>query len=352
MPLTVLSVSYPLAKVSPATAGGAEQVLTTIDKALVREGHKSLVLAPEGSRCEGLLIPAQIPSGTLDDGAKCEARRVFKHLLDRTLTRYSVDVVHMHGLDFSEYLPEADVPVVVSLHLPLDWYPPQALQFKRPNTLLVCVSDFQARTAQAESQIDSVIPNGVDLDEFRLARRAGNYVIAMGRICSEKGFHFAMEAAERAGVNLILAGTVFGYPEHRGYFDSMIAPRLNEHVRFIGPVGGKRKRDLLAGAKCLLIPSLVNETSSLSAMEAMAAGTPVIAWRSGALPKIVADGRTGFLVSSVDEMVEAIARVECIDRQECRREAEERFDSRNVVSQYLALYQRVACVSLPELQAA
>ena len=353
MPLTVLSVSYPLAKVSPATAGGAEQVLTTIDKALVRDGHRSLVLAPEGSRCEGLLVPAQIPSGTLDDGAKSEARRVFKHLLDRTLTRFSVDVVHMHGLDFSEYLPHTEVPVVVSLHLPLDWYPPRALQPRPRNTTLVCVSNFQARTAALESQIDFVISNGVDLDEFRPRTRAGNYAVAMGRICIEKGFHLAMDAAERAGVKLILAGTVFEYAEHRTYFDSVLAPRLNERLQFIGPVGGKRKRDLLAGAKCLLIPSQVNETSSLAAMEAMAAGTPVIAWRSGALPEIVAHGRTGFLVSSIDEMAEAINHVQCIDRQECRREAEERFDARSMCSSYLSLYEDVASIaSLPELQAA
>jgi glycosyltransferase involved in cell wall biosynthesis len=353
MPLTVLSVSYPLAKVSPGTAGGAEQVLATIDKALVRDGHRSLVLAPEGSCCHGFLIPAQISSGVLDDAAKREARKVFKQLLESTLSRFSVDVVHMHGLDFSAYLPDGDVPVVVSLHLPLDWYPPHALQLKRPNTVVVCVSDFQARTAPAQVQIDCVISNGVDLDEFCPARRAGNYVLVMGRICPEKGLQLALDTAERAGVKLILAGTVFEYAEHRRYFDSMIAPRLNERIRFIGPIGGKRKRDLLAGAKCLLVPSLVSETSSLSAMEAMAAGTPVIAWRSGALPELVADGRTGFLVSSVEEMADAIARVQCIERQECRREAENRFDADNMISQYLALYQRVACTSLvPELQAA
>jgi glycosyltransferase involved in cell wall biosynthesis len=175
----------------------------------------------------------------------------------------------------------------------------------------------------------------------------------MGRICSEKGFHLAIDAAERAGLKLILAGTVFEYPEHREYFDSMIAPRLNDQVRFIGPVGGKHKRDLLAGAKSLLIPSQVNETSSLAAMEAIAAGTPVVAWRSGALPEIVSDGRTGFLVSSVDEMAEAINHVPCIDRQECRKEAEERFDARSMFSRYLSLYESVAnMASEAELQAA
>lgn len=354
MRLTVLSVSYPLAKVSPRTAGGAEQVLVTIDKALVLEGHRSIVLAPEGSRCHGLLIPARIPSGVLDDAAKSEARQVFKHLLERTLARYPVDVVHMHGLDFSEYLPDADVPVVVSLHLPLDWYAPRALQTKRPNTILVCVSEFQAQTADSRYEIDCVIPNGVDLQEFRpAAPKAGNYAVTMGRICPEKGIHLAIEAAEMARLPLILAGTVFDYPEHRSYFDSMIAPRLSGHVKFIGPVGRQRKCHLLAGTKCLLITSQVNETSSLIAMEAMAAGTPVIAWRRGALPEIVAEGRTGFLVSSVEEMADAIAHVHEIDRKECRREAETRFNARSMVSRYLALYQSVATRSeRPELQAA
>jgi glycosyltransferase involved in cell wall biosynthesis len=351
--LTVLSVSYPLAKVAPGTAGGAEQVLATIDRALVHQGHRSLVLAPEGSRCHGLLIPAQIPSGTLDDLAKAQSRLTFKELLDHTLVRYSVDVVHMHGLDFSEYLPDHDLPLIVSLHLPLNWYAPHALQPSQPNTKLVSVSRFQARTAPPDAHIACVVPNGVDLHRFRPTRTSGNYLLAMGRICPEKGLHLAIEAAERAQVNLIIAGTVYEYPEHRRYFDSVIAPRLNDRIRFIGPVGGKHKRSLLAGAKCLLIPSQVHETSSLIAMEAMAAGTPVIAWCRGALPDLISDGCTGFLVSSVEEMAHAIARIAEIDRWACRREAENKFDAREMVSRYLKLYQRAARESaIPELQAA
>jgi len=353
MRLTVLSVSYPLAKVSPATAGGAEQVLVAIDSGLVSAGHRSLVLAPEGSRCNGLLIAAQVPSGVLDESAKREARRTFKELLDRTLTRYSVDVVHMHGVDFYEYLPESDVPIVVTTHLPLSWYPRRRLLHKPVNVLLVGVSDFQARTAPPEVEIDCVIPNGVDIEEFGPRRQAGDYVLAMGRLCPEKGFHLALEAAETAGEKLILAGMVFDYPEHRSYFDSMIAARLGRSARFIGPVGGIRKRHLLSGAKCLLIPSQVSETSSLLAMEAMAAGTPVIAWRSGALPDIVSDGKTGFVVASVEDMASAICRISDIDRRACRRETTRRFDGRKMVSSYLCLYEAVARRSFtPELQAA
>src|SRR5437764_5218062 len=173
MRLTVLSVSYPLAKVSPATAGGAEQVLAAIDSGLVSAGHRSLVLAPEGSRCSGLLIAAQVPSGALDESVKREARQTFKELIERALVHYPVDVIHMHGVDFYEYLPESDVPIVVTTHLPLQWYPRRRLSHKPVNVLLVGVSDFQARTAPQEVEIDCVIPNGVDVEETSHRWQAG-----------------------------------------------------------------------------------------------------------------------------------------------------------------------------------
>lgn len=347
MQLTVLSVSYPLARVSPGTPGGAEQVLLTLDKGLLQAGHRSLMLAPQGSRCAGLLIPARIPTGVLDENAKRVARKTFKQLLDHTLSEFPIDIVHMHGIDFLEYLPHADIPVVVSLHLPLEWYPRETLSSPPSNVTLVSVSQFQARNADRAYRIDRVISNGVDFDEFRPSDKRGDYALAMGRFCPEKRLHLAIEAVERAGVQLILAGTVFEYPEHRRYFDSLIATKtialsLNQRVRFIGPVGGQRKRFLLAGAKCLLIPSQVQETSSLLAMEAMACGTPVIAWRSGALPEIVSHERTGFLVSSVEEMTEAIAHTNDIDRAECRLEAERRFDASAMVAQYIRLYESLA----------
>lgn len=338
MPLTVLSVSYSLAHVSRKTAGGAEQALTTLDEALVRAGHRSLVLAPAGSRCDGLLIPAQIPRGILDEDAKHEARRIFKHQIDRILNEFSVDVVHMHGLDFYDYLPSRQLPVVVSLHLPLSWYPPNTFCRLRPDVTLVAVSESQARTAPADVRINAVIPNGVDLSHFRPQSRKSNYALAIARICPEKGLHLAIDASERAGVTLIIAGSVFDYSEHRDYFDSMILPRLNEHVRFVGLVGGGRKANLLAGARCLLVPSLAPETSSLVAMEAMASGTPVVAFPSGALKEVVAHRRTGFLANSAEEMADAIFECDSIAAQTCRNEAEQKFSSARMFAEYLDLY--------------
>jgi len=353
MPLTVLSVAYPLARISEATAGGAEQVLLTIDRELVECGHRSLVLAAAGSRCNGLLLPVQIPSGNLDQQAKLESRRQFRKALHHALGRYSVDVIHMHGIDFDEYLPDCDLPIVVTLHLPLNWYCPEALQSRRKNISVVCVSRAQARTALSGMQIDHVIPNGVELDQFQPARRKGNYVLSMGRICPEKGVHLAIEAARQAGERLLMAGAVFDYPEHREYFETRVRPKLGAKAVFVGAVGGQRKAELIAGAKCLLIPSCARETSSLIAMEALASGTPVVAWRSGALPEIVADGRTGFVVSSVEELADAILRVEPLSSRECRVEAERRFSSDTMVSAYFGLYDElIHHARVPELQAA
>ncbi|PYQ58699.1 MAG: glycosyltransferase family 4 protein, partial [Acidobacteria bacterium] len=161
------------------------------------------------------------------------------------------------------------------------------------------------------------------------------------RICSEKGYHQALDAAREAGVPLILAGEVFPYEDHRRYFREEIAPRLGPGARFLGPLGLARKRRLLAAARCLIVPSRVAETSSLVAMEALACGTPVVAFRAGALPEIVEHGRTGFLVADVPEMARALRDVETLAPAVCREEAERRFSAETMISRYFDLYRQL-----------
>jgi glycosyltransferase involved in cell wall biosynthesis len=231
----------------------------------------------------------------------------------------------------------------VTLHLPPDWYPPDIFRPTRPDTWLQCVSASQLRNCPPSPALLPHIDNGVPLEDFETCVGKRNYALALGRICPEKGFHLALDAAAEAGSPLILAGEIFHYREHEAYFQQELLPRLDHRSRrFIGPAGLARKRRLLTGARCLLAPSLVPETSSLVAMEALACGTPVVAFPSGALPEIVEHGRTGFLVEGAREMAQAIRHVHEIRPEACRAAARERFSAERMIGQYLSLYQRFA----------
>jgi glycosyltransferase involved in cell wall biosynthesis len=163
----------------------------------------------------------------------------------------------------------------------------------------------------------------------------------LGRVCAEKGCHLALDAAKLADVPLLIGGLVHPYPEHLRYFREEVAPRLDEQRCFLGPLPFARRRRLLSEARCLLVPSLAPETSSLVAMEALACGTPVIAFPAGALPDIIEHGRTGFLVRDTREMAAAILAADFLDPEVCWATARERFSEEAMIRGYFALYARV-----------
>ncbi|MDB5559379.1 MAG: glycosyltransferase [Enterovirga sp.] len=342
MSLTILSVAYPLAPVSPDAAGGAEQVLSILDHAIVEAGHRSLVVAQEGSRVAGTLLPIAASTGELDEAAKARAHAATRAAIGAALARHPVDLVHLHGIDFPAYLPPPGPPVLATLHLPPSWYPPEALQPARPDTWLHCVSDLQHAACSEGPRLLPAIPNGVDVGALQARHAKRGFAMFLGRVCPEKGLHLALDAAKAAGVPLLAAGEVFSYPAHRRYFDEEVRPRLGPQHRFLGPVGFARKRRLLTAARCLLVPSLAPETSSLVAREAAACGTPVIAFPNGALAEAVEHGRTGFLVDDVAGMAAAIRRAGEIDPRTCRETARRRFAKETMISAYLALYARLA----------
>ena len=341
--LTVLSVGYPAAPVGGDAVGGAEQVLAQLDRALVSRGHRSLVVACEGSNTEGILLPTPKPEGSLDR-AKFEAIHERHRLtIEAALGHWPVDLIHLHGIDFPCYLPRStEVPILATLHLPPAWYPPEVFHDRRPNVHIHCVSEAQQRACPPGAGLLPAIRNGVAVEEFAGKGPDRRGALALGRICPEKGFHLALDAAKRAGIPMVLAGEVFPYPAHVEYFEQEIKPRLDSERRFIGPVGFAQKRQLLASAECLLVPSLAPETSSLVAMEALASGTPVIAFPAGALPEIVEHGRTGFIVEDAKEMAAAIHSARSLDSEECRRAARERFCLRRTIDSYIELYHRLA----------
>lgn len=348
MSLTVLSIAWPFAPVGPVAVGGAEHILTELDGALVRAGHTSLVVACEGSQSAGRLFEAPLPAGRLDEADSHGCARHYQRAIDAALSSHEVNLIHMHGLDFHRYRLPSDIPVLVTLHLPPDWYPRRMWADIAPNVQLQCVSWSQRLGCPAEAGDLPVVENGValpDLDAIESVADSefnGGYALTLGRVCPEKNLHAAIQAGVLAGVRVLIGGRVFPYEAHENYYRREIVPLLRDGNFFLGPLAPTRRNQLLRGAKCLLLPTLAPETSSLVAMEAFAVGTPVIAWPSGAIPEIVEDGVTGFLVESVEEMAEAIRKVDRLDRNACRAAAERRFSSERMIGDYFRLYE--ACI--------
>jgi len=260
MTLAVLSVAYPLSPVGPDAVGGAEQILTFLDAALVEAGHQSIVVACEGSTTRDTLFPIRISDWPLDEALAWVYERQL-NTINQILNDYHVDVVHMHGLNFVKCLPSHDVPVLVTLHLPPSYYPPESFSITRPRTFLQCVSSSQQRSCPPEARLLGHIENGVPFVGARMPVATRKFCLALGRICPEKGFHLAIAAAERAGTPLLLGGPVFNFKTYQQYFEEEIEPRCNGGIRFIGPVNMRRKRRLLSAARCVLFLCLVHATS-------------------------------------------------------------------------------------------
>jgi glycosyltransferase involved in cell wall biosynthesis len=344
-PRTVLSIAFPFAPVGPHAVGGAERILSDLDEALVARGHRSLVVACAGSRPAGRLFSVALPPASRIDNidrravtAACQAA------IDRALASHPVDLVHMHGMELHDYRFPADLPVLMTLHLPIAWYSPALWHRDRSQVRFQCVSRNQRSTCPPDLGDIAVIENGVAVPPARESSARSPFALALGRICPEKNLHAALDAGTRAGIPVWIGGHVFAWRDHQQYFREEIQPRLDRsgqgaQHRFLGPLLPERRQRLLQRALCLLHPTLAPETSSLVAMEAMAAGTPVIAWRSGALADLVEHGITGFLVESTEEMAEAIGRVSTIFPETCRARAAARFSLDRMIREYFSLYE-------------
>jgi glycosyltransferase involved in cell wall biosynthesis len=345
--LTVLSVAYPLAPVGPDAVGGAEQVLHALDRALVAAGCRSIVVAQEKSEVAGELVPVPKPRGALSDAVRDAAWATYAQAIRRALRRWPVDLIHMHGIDFWRYLPPPGPPALITLHLPPSWYPGDSLFPRRPDTWLQCVSQVQHRTCPPGVNLLPPIENGVPVAALQARHARRRFALMLGRVCPEKGVHLAIDAAKLADVGLLIAGEVFPYEEHVRYFRQQVQPRLDARRRFLGPIGFARKRRLLTAARCLLVASLVDETSSLVAREAAACGTPVVAFPRGALRETLEHGRTGFLVEDVAGMAEAIHRAPEIEPEICRAIARERFSLEQMVERYFESYSLLTSARTP-----
>ncbi len=339
--LSILYISYPLLAISDESAGGAEQMLLTLEREMARAGHQTTVAACNDSRVEGRLLVTGNPAHAPDVFEQRE-REHCDHILDYLSPHLKdFDLIHDESGSFFRHADRCPVPVLATLHLPRSFYREEWLRPPSPNLAFNCVSQSQARTFADLPNVIDVVQNGIAVERFPYRAEKQDYLLWLGRICEEKAPHLAIVSAKHTGMRLVLAGQVYPFSYHQQYFEREIRPHLGAGVQFVdSPLLGQ-KVALLLNARALLVTSTAEETSSLVAVEAMACGTPVIAMRRGAFPEIVAHGETGFIVDDLYEMASAVAEVSKIDPATCRARVEEMFSAQRMADDYATLYRRV-----------
>ena len=283
--MRILFISYPMLPVCDASCGGAEQMLWVLEREMARRGHRTAVAASTGSQVSGELISTG-EAPTAVDGFEARAEEHCRAVI-RAMEELEFDLVHDESGFFWEHAEWVNAPVLATLHLPRTFYDERLFRDIPRNVSFNCVSHSQARTFEDLPRMLGVVPNGIALERFRFEPKKSDYVLWLGRICPEKAPHLAIDAAESAGIRLIMAGQVYPFSWHRQYFEREVQPRLERargRVQCIVRPSFEEKVNLLAEARAVLLPTLAPETSSLVAMEAMASGTPVFAFPHGALP--------------------------------------------------------------------
>ena len=348
-PLRVLYIAYPLLPVSEHSAGGAEQVLWTLEREMHARGYKTTVAACSGSQVAGELFSTGDQAESVDQfqaRSHQQAESVLRWLRGGADTQF--DLVHDMSGWFWQNVTDIRLPVLATLHLPRSLYKEVRFSGVPANVVFNCVS--QRQTLEFEdiaSRIVGVASNGIALDRFvtePVRQEQREYLLWLGRICEEKGTHTALDVAHAAGKKLIIAGMVYPFLYHQKYFAREIIPRLKRGGRMAKYVEHPlfaEKVDLIRNATALLITSDISETSSIVAMESAACRTPVLALLRGALREVVADGITGILVQDANEMVAAMPQIDRISGEACRRHAEHNYSATKMADRYEQVYRQV-----------
>jgi glycosyltransferase involved in cell wall biosynthesis len=329
--------------VPPRLYGGTERVVSYLTEELVRLGHEVTLFA-SGDSETGAKLVAACPRALWRDADCKETLPHHVRLLELVFQDVSrFDVIHFH-CDYLHFplLRRHPCPSVTTLHGRL--HPPDLRELfeEYAEAPLVSISDDQRRPLP-EANWQATVYHGLPRDLHTYRERPGDYLAFLGRLSPEKRVDRAIHIARRAGMPLKIAAKI--YPEERAYFQETVEPLLRESgpwVDFLGEVGGRDKDELLGNARALLFPVDWPEPFGLVMIEALACGTPVVAWRKGSVPEVIADGVTGFVVDSVAEAVRAVGRVGGLSRRDCRRAFEEHFDAARMAQGYLEVYRRLA----------
>lgn len=327
--------------VPPKLYGGTERVVHHLTEELVRQGHDVTLFASGDSLTQARLVPVCAQSLRLDN--QCVdplAHHVL--MLERVFGAVEdFDVIHFH-IDYLHYpvSSRAQVPVVTTLHGRLDLPDLVPLYRRFQNMPVVSISDAQ-REPLPWLQWEGTVYHGLSPADYTFYPDTGKYLAFLGRISPEKGLDEAIAIARRAGMPLKIAAKVDRVD--RDYFNSSIRPLLDDPlIDFVGEIGFPETNRFLGNAYALLFPIQWPEPFGLVMIEAMAAGTPIIAYRRGSVPEVMEEGISGMIVQNVEQAAHAVARVSSIDRAGCRAYFEQRFSASRMCRDYVAVYEQLA----------
>ena len=334
--------------VPPKLYGGTERVVSYMTEELVRQGHDVTLFASGDSQTMARLWAACPHSLRMDRGLiNRDAPLILMQEQALGVEAERFDIIHSH-LDFLSFplSRRCATPVLTTLHGRLDL--PELLPIYREYADMPVVSISNAqRVPLPNANWQGTVYHGLpDLYAFHPNSRSGSYLAYLGRICPEKRPDHAIEIAKRVGMPLRIAAKVD--PVDQEYFETQIAPELDHPlVEYLGEITDAEKCDFLGKAAAVLCPYDWPEPFGIVLIEALACGTPVLAYRRGSIPEIIEDGVTGFICENLDEMVSAIDRLPLIQRQQCRAAFETRFTVQRMVQDYLTLYERMAASVQP-----
>ena len=333
----------PLAEsVPPRLYGGTERVVAYLTEELVRLGHQVTLFASGDSASPARLVPCTPRALRLDPAVRDPLPHLIL-MLERVRQRaHEFDVLHFHiepPLHFPLFRPLKG-KTVTTLHGRLDLPDLQPLLAEFADMPLVSISDSQRAPAPGQNWLATVYHGLSPRVCPCTVAPQGRYFAFLGRVSPEKGLDRAIEIARRAGVALRVAAKVD--PADEGYFRGCIAPLLGGPIEFVGEVGEQEKPSFLGNASALLFPIDWPEPFGLAMIEAMACGTPVLAWRNGAVPEVVENGLTGYIVDSLDAAVAKVPALMALDRTQVRRRFEARFSVFRMTQDYLEVYRSLA----------
>ena len=341
--MRILQIAPLWETVPPPAYGGTEAVVSLLTEELVAMGHEVSLAASGDSTTSARLIASYPRSLRRADDLADRGPHDWLHIANALRHADRYDIVHNHAGELAMAMsPLVSTPVLTTTHCltTADTSPIWQRYRGAYNTISISQSGHY-RSLAARATYAGHVYNGIDVKSYPFRADKSEDLLFLSRIAPEKGAHIAIDVAKRTGRRLILAGKVDAYD--RKYFEEVVRDQIDgEQIVFFGEADAVQKRELYAQAYCLLMPLQWEEPFGLVMPEAMACGTPVIAFSRGSAPEIIMHGRTGFLVDTAEEMADAVAEIPRIDPAVCRADIANRFDARVMAQGYLDVYRRLA----------